>query len=186
MGKRPMPDMTDLHRSLGELNTEYDSREASPTDHGTLEMIVVRPRDDKRETPQSVELTSDGGVDGDHWAGGKYRDFADTQVTLMNSTVLDVVSGDRNRWALAGDNLVVDLDLSLSNLPAGQRPSIGSTVLEITETPHEGCAKFARRFGAEGLRFVNLGRGRDLRFRGVYARVVEAGSVSVGDVIQKV
>ncbi len=58
--------------------------------------------------------------------------------------------------------------------------------MEITATPHTGCAKFADRFGKEGLRFVNVGEGREGRFRGAYARVVEGGVFAVGDVVTKV
>ena len=74
----------------------------------------------------------------------------------------------------------MDLDLSPTNLPNGQRLTIGSVVVEITVRPDTGCTKFSSRFGADGLRFINLGRRRDLRFRGICARVIEAGEVSVG------
>lgn len=33
--------------------------------------------------------------------------------------------------------------------------------------------------------FVNLGPGKDLRLRGIYARVVESGSIAVGDRIRR-
>lgn len=58
-------------------------------------------------------------------------------------------------------------------------------ILEITEVPHAGCSKFSQRFGADALRFVNLGQGKELRLRGVYARVVQPGTIAVGDHLNK-
>jgi hypothetical protein len=88
--------------------------------------------------------------------------------------------------ALAGDNLVVDLDLGSENLPAGQRLYIGDAVLEITDAPHTGCAKFVARFGPDATRFINAAERRALRLRGRYARIVQAGTVRVGDKVDKV
>jgi len=59
-----------------------------------------------------------------------------------------------DRWALAGDQLYVDLDLSVEHLPPGARLSIGDAVLEVSEKPHTGCAKFSARFGVDALRLV--------------------------------
>ena len=56
----------------------------------------------------------------------------------------------------------------------------------ISETPHTGCAKFSGRFGSDALRWINSPLGRDLRLRGVNARVVRGGVVRVGDLIQTV
>jgi MOSC domain-containing protein YiiM len=117
---------------------------------------------------------------------GKYREYPDIQIAIMNSRVLDLVSGGRERWSLAGDNIIADLDLSQANLVPGQKLEVGTAVLEITDEAHEGCKKFASRFGADALRFVNLGRAKELRLRGIYARVVQPGTISVGDVIKKV
>ena len=47
---------------------------------------------------------------------------------------------------LAGDQLYVDLDLSLGNLPAGSLLAVGQAVLRVSEAPHLGCAKFVERF----------------------------------------
>jgi MOSC domain-containing protein YiiM len=86
---------------------------------------------------------------------------------------------------LAGDQLYVDLDLSPVNLPPGTRLALGSAVIEVTDQPHLGCAKFAARFGEEALRFVNSRVGRGLRLRGLNARVVVSGTVRAGDAIRK-
>ena len=62
----------------------------------------------------------------------------------MSVRAVEAVAGDRERWPLAGDQLYVDLDLSVDNLPAGTRLAIGEAVLEVTEEPHTGCDKFTR------------------------------------------
>ena len=86
---------------------------------------------------------------------------------------------------LAGDQLYADLDLSPANLPPGARLAVGSAVLEVTDQPHLGCAKFAARFGQDALRFVNSRVGRELRLRGLNARVVVTGTIRTGDAILK-
>jgi MOSC domain-containing protein YiiM len=86
-------------------------------------------------------------------------------------------------WALAGDQLYVDFDLSFDNLPAGTRLAVGGAVIEVTDKPHTGCAKFRDRFGTEAVRFVNAHQ--DLRLRGMNARVVVPGTVRRGDDVRK-
>jgi MOSC domain-containing protein YiiM len=82
---------------------------------------------------------------------------------------------------LAGDQLYVDLDISVNNLPAGSLLAVGEAMLEVSEDPHLGCAKFLERFGAEAMRFVNSRIGRQLRLRGMNTRIVVPGTVRLGD-----
>ena len=77
------------------------------------------------------------------------------QLNLMNARVVALVSQDKSRWHLAGDQLYVDLDLSEANLPAGTQLAIGSAVIEVTNEPHTGCSKFVERFGVDAMEFVN-------------------------------
>lgn len=184
MNDVPRLSEADLTAALAELS-------ASPKDAGRLEVIVVRPDRDLRELPVMAVLTAEGGIPGDRWMRHCTRRLADgalnpdTQLTLMNTRFLAPLAGPRERWPLAGDNLLVDLDLSEANLPVGQRLRIGGAVIEVTAEPHTGCAKFSRRFGEEALRFVNQPLGRSLRLRGLNARVITDGWVRVGDPITK-
>jgi MOSC domain-containing protein YiiM len=92
-----------------------------------------------------------------------------------------LLSDDPHDQAWAGDQLYVDLDLSVENLPAGTRLAIGDAVVEITAPPHTGCAIFVRHFGEEAMRFVNSRTGRAMRLRGANGRVVTGGAVRTGD-----
>ncbi len=161
---------------------------AAPGDAGPIEMIVRRPGVEQRDVVESAELSLDYGLVGDNWierVGKDGEPNRSAQVTLMNARVADAVAVTRNRWQLAGDQIYVDMDISHENLPAGSRIQVGNAVLEISEAPHTGCAKFSSRFGKEALRFANVGIGKDHRFRGVNAFIVEPGIFRVGDKITK-
>jgi MOSC domain-containing protein YiiM len=176
---------------LTRLEAALDEIRGAPADHGTVELIVRRPAEDQREVLEEAWLDVDDGLEGDTWrARGSSRTpdggpNPEAQLTLMNARMAAAVAGDRERWALAGDQLYVDLDLSLANLPPGSRVQVGSAVIEFSEAPHTGCAKFSARFGNDAQRFANSPIGRDLRLRGANCRVVVAGRVRRGDPISK-
>ena len=178
-----------MHLSTEELTRSLPQILEAPPDQGRIEMIVVRPGEDQREVVQSAKLDPDLGVVGDNWhdrAGDRDPDqYVLSQVTFMSSRVVEAIAGSRDRWPLAGDQIYVDMDLSVDNLPPGTRLQVGEAELEVTAIPHTGCKKFATRYGPEALRFVNVGEGRDRRFRGMYAKVVQAGPFQVGDRVEK-
>ena len=104
---------------------------------------------------------------------------------MIGSRVARLLSGGPEHWQLFGDQICLDLDLSEGNLPVGQTLRLGQAVLVVTAELHLGCGKFAQRFGAEALKFVNRKDLRHLRLRGVYARILESGAVEVGDSAQR-
>ncbi len=173
------------------LNAGLDEIAAAPADNSPLVMLVVRPDVDQRELPDSAELQPGVGLVGDNYASrGSSRTpdglaHPEAEITIMNIRVLDLLTnGDRSQWPLAGDQLLVDLDLSFENMPTGTRLQIGSAEVEITAKPHTGCGKFARRFGTDASKWVN--QHADKRLRGVNARVATAGSCSIGDTVAKI
>jgi len=177
-------DATALEAGLGHILE-------SPRDLGTVELIIRRPGVDQREEVDQAELDLSFGLVGDNWSSRETITTPDgspnpeTQVTIMNARVIALVAQDRSRWSLAGDQFYVDLDLSAENLPPGSRLQLGTAVVEVSEVPHRGCAKFSGRLGADALRFVNTGEGRDHSFRGINTFVVVPGVVRRGDQIQK-
>ncbi len=177
------------HLTRQELEAGLDHIRASPSDEGRLEMLVRRPRTDEREVLDVAVLDLEAGLVGDSWRDNKYglepSEHRETQITLMNSRTAALIAQTRERWPLAGDQMFIDLDLCDDNLPPGTRLQLGDAVIEVTASPHTGCQKFSARFGADATRFVNSKLGRELNLRGVNAKVLQAGSVRVGDIAKK-
>jgi len=174
-----------------ESGREFTAAPAAAVGEGArVELIVVRPAPGERALLELARVDPLVGVEGDGWATRGSSSTPDgrsdpaCQVTLMSIRVLEAIEPDRSRWPLAGDQLLVDLDLSVDHLPAGTRLAIGSAVLEISGAPHTGCAQFSARFGSDALRWTNTPEGRAQRRRGANARVVQAGTVRTGDAIR--
>jgi hypothetical protein len=163
----------------------------APTSVGVVELIVRRPAVGEREILDVAELNLIEGVAGDTWNQrfSKRTDdgspHPDMQLNVIGARVTRLLAADETARALAGDQLHVDLDLSGANLPAGTQLALGSAIIEVTDQPHTGCAKFTERFGIDAHRWVNSPEGRELNLRGINARVVQAGTVARGDVIRK-
>jgi MOSC domain-containing protein YiiM len=123
-------------------------------------------------------LTPEEGVPGDEWNRRNPR-HPEAQLTVMRRDVAELV-GNGQPLTTSGDNLIIELDVSAANLPVGTRLRVGEAVVEVTPKPHNGCQKFARRFGEDGVRFVQAAATRHLNLRGIYWRVVQAGEAGVG------
>lgn len=180
------------HLSTTELEAGMEHIREAPKDNGSLKMIVRRPRDEEREMIEQGELHLSEGLVGDNWKlrGSKHTADgsadAEAQITLMNARAIGLVAKERERWALAGDQLYVDLDLSDENLPPGTRLAIGSAILEVSAKPHTGCRKFSDRFGVDAMKFVNSPEGKRLHLRGINTKIIQAGIIRVGDVVRKI
>lgn len=177
--------------STGQLEAGLELVRQSPKDAGVLKLIVRRPREGHREVVDDGQLDVVQGLLGDDWKTRGCRltpdgsADPDAQVTIMNARAASLVAGKLARWPLAGDQLYVDIDLSQDNLPPGTRLAIGSCVVEVTAQPHTGCKLFAQRFGTDAVKFVNSPAGKQLRLRGLNAKVVQTGPVRVGDIVKK-
>jgi MOSC domain-containing protein YiiM len=174
------------HLEMPALEAALDVIRSSPKDAGRVELIVRRPAVDQREVLSEAVLDRDDGLVGDSWrARGSGSPHPDRQLTLMNSRVVSLLAGTSDRWELAGDQLFVDLDLGVENLPPGTMLEIGTAVIEVTAEPHRGCKKFAARYGTDAFKFVNSDVGRELNLRGINTKVVVSGVVRPSDVIRK-
>ena len=131
------------HLSTAELERGLPDVLASPRDDGAAGGDCCPPRDQRAPRAHHRQRLARGGIDGDRWASEPSPDPAG-QVSLMNARFLRQIAGHDDAVALAGDNLIVDLDLSEENLPPGSRLAIGeSVVVEINGEPHTGCGKIS-------------------------------------------
>ncbi len=179
------------HLTMEELEAGLPEICGSPKDKGALKLIVRRPRAGEREVLAEGALDTAEGLVGDNWktrgssrAPGRAAD-PDSQLTIMKSRVIALLARAEDRWQLAGDQLFIDLDLSEENLPPGTRLALGSAVIEVTAKPHVGCKKLVDYFGPAAMKFLNLPARRQLRLRGVNARVIRPGKVRAGDTARK-
>ncbi len=179
------------HLDIAELEANLDNIRNAPKNQTVLDMIVSRPEEDGREIMTLADLDIEVGLVGDTWQdrpsarSGDGKAHPDMQITIMNSRVAQLVSQDKTRWPLAGDQLFADIDLSAANMPPGTRISIGSAILEATDQPHTGCKKFAARFGVDALKFISSPVGKELQLRGINCKVVQNGEIKPGDSVKK-
>ena len=175
------------YQTLESLEAGLEHIRRSPKDRGRLELIVRRPASEQREVIEAGQLDLAQGLIGDNWLARGSNHTPDgtaepgRQLTMMNTRLIALLAGEKENWQLAGDQLFIDLDISIENLPPGARLAIGEAVIEISDQPHTGCAKFSERFGSDALKFVNSRVGRELRLRGVNTKIVQPGLIRLGD-----
>jgi hypothetical protein len=185
------------YRTSDQLAAGLDALLEAPRDVGRVHLVARRPLPGERELLDEGHLDTVGGLAGDSWlsratsraiAAGRHLD---AQINVMSARMVGLLADDPHEQAYAGDQLFLDLDISVANLPTGSRlafgePGAGGGVIEVSAKPHNGCAKFTARFGPEAMLFVNSATGKELRLRGFNARVVETGTVRPGDVVRVV
>ncbi len=185
------------YRTTAQLTEGLDHVRAAPTDAGVVRLVVRRPTAGEREILDEGQLDLAHGVVGDDWLPrARSRAIADgrhlaSQVNVMSARMVALLADSAEEQAYAGDQLYLDLDISVANLPTGSRlefgePGAGGPVLEVSAKPHSGCAKFVARYGEDAASFVNNETGKALRLRGFNARIVEPGPVRPGDAVRVV
>ena len=168
--------------ALDHLERSFAALPGAPADRGRLALLVRRWEGGLRETPERIHLSPDAGLPGDAW-GRQKEPRPEAQITVMQIDVAELIANGQP-LTLFGDNLFLDLDLSVSNLPTGSRVHVGGATLEVSPKPHNGCRKFHARFGADALRFVSKPDLRHRNLRGIYMRVVQPGEAAPGDPVE--
>ncbi len=178
------------HRTTAELAAFLPVLDAAPRDVGIVEAVVRRPAVGEREVLEVGHLDVADGLVGDTWSSRGSRrtpdgsPHPDMQLNVMSHRLVEFLAQDPVREQLAGDQLLLDLDLSHGNLPAWSELHIGGpdgAVIVVTDQPHNGCGKFIARYGSDAMAFVNGPEGKPRRLRGLCAKVLRSGPVRPGD-----
>lgn len=178
----PYQSYSHLHNELLSSPVPEDAR-----DKGIVSLIVQRPDVNERVIVKSAFLSIQDGMEGSGWVKREDRGFID-QICVMGTKAIRVITGceDKEKWAHAGDQMFFEWDLEKQFLKADDKIQVGKDViLQVTSKPHNGCGKFAARYGADALKVVNEKEGRERRLRGIYFKVVKEGVVNEGDEIVK-
>jgi MOSC domain-containing protein YiiM len=165
-------------RSLDDLRQGLEAFPRERQDMGRVFFLMRRGENGRRESLKEALLEPAMGVPGDAWGRDAHR-RQDMQIAVMQRNVVELIANGQP-LALFGDCLMLELDLSTDNLPAGSQLWVGDALLEVTAMPHNGCQKFRSRFGQDALRFVSMRELRHRNLRGIYMRVLKAGIVKVG------
>jgi hypothetical protein len=179
----------DNHVTFDKLQEGLAEISQAPKNHGNIELLVIRPVQYERKVVNEITMHPITGCEGDIWHSKKTSSTPDgkpnpeRQVTLINSRVLALLEGAKDTWPKAGDQVYVDMDLSKENLPAGTDLSLGSAIIRVSAQPHNGCKKFAERYGIDATRFVNSSLGKAKSLRGINCYIVKEGIVKMGDTV---
>lgn len=166
------------HLSLRALETAWAQFPADDPEQGRLELICQRQPDGSRTTPDEGFLDQEQGLLGDGWYRRPPRN-PEAQLAVMHHAVAQLLANGQP-ITHSGDNLYVQLDISAANLPTGTRLQVGEAEVRVSPMPHNGCAKFHDRFGADALRFVQASATRHCNLRGIYWMVSRSGRVWQG------
>jgi hypothetical protein len=185
------PSVAAFHATADRLEAGLAAIRESPREEGVLELIVRRTGVGQREILEQARLDVSEGLVGDAWlTRGSARTpdgsaHPDMQLNVMSSRVAALLAPDRAGWAMSGDQLYIDLDLGVSNLSPGTLLEIGPAIIAVTDQQHTSCKAFVGRYGVAAAAFVHSNTGRELRLRGINARVVRSGDVKIGDAVRK-
>jgi hypothetical protein len=169
------------HLDRAALRAALAALPPAPRDVGRVDLLVARGPNGERGMPGEVLLTAERGMPGDRWYGnGTYGD--DYQLATTRTDFARLVAHGQP-LELHGDNLFLTLDVSSDNLPVGSLLEIGQALLRVTPVAHNGCKKWAQRFGLAPMQLNMTHELRGLRLRGLYLKVVRDGRVAVGDTV---
>ena len=175
--------------SIADLDELWSTVPASSGDRGRVAQVCVRPDIDQRFFPEVLELCPRHGAIGDRWERRTWMHLPDgspdprVQVAIANERVLRFLQKLTGCTHHPGDTLIVDLELSAHLVPIGARLRVGTAIIEVSDVENDACSKFAAHYGAEIVAWIRTPANRPKRLRGLFARVIEAGTVRNGDEI---
>ncbi len=182
---------TPEHATIAECEAALDHILAAPSSGATIGQLCFRPDYGLRTFPDALDMTVDHGITGERWTKMPWLTLPSgkpdprIQVSILSQRVMDLCWRDHINTVHPGDPIVVDMNLSAANLPVGTRLSAGSAILEVSDKFNSGCIKWRNRYGDDSLRWINKRENRDFRLRGILCKIVQDGTVKVGDQLIK-
>ncbi|MEP2532553.1 hypothetical protein [Shimia sp.] len=165
---------------------------AAPKDGAAIDFLCLRPARNERRFVDQISLTCDRGIPGERWLDAPWLRTTDgaphpgIQVSILSQRVLDLVWTDRQKTEHPGDTFVVDMDLSLTNLPTGQLLQVGTAILMVSDVFNDGCVKWKVRYGAAAKDWITAPGHPELRLRGILCSIEQGGVIRTGDVLRKI
>lgn len=96
------------------------------------------------------------------------------------------IAGLKANRPLAPDNLILEMNVSPTNLLPGNGLSLGTTEPEESAVPLNRCRKLIDRCGRGTYPFLKTGPGKVLRLRCNHWRVAWNGRVDVGQTVRNI
>jgi hypothetical protein len=183
---------TSKHATVAECDAALDHILAAPNNGATIGQLCFRPDFGLRTFPDALDMTVDQGIIGERWAKRPWLTLPNgepdprIQVSIFSKRVMDLCWRDPANTVHPGDPIIVDMNLSVANLPTGTRLQAGSAILEVSDKFNTACIKWRDRYGDDSLRWINRRDNRDFRLRGILCKIVRDGTVKVGDQLVKI
>ncbi len=180
------------HVSRQECENALEHIATAPLNGAVMDQLCFRSDYGKRAFPETLELTVEQGIIGERWKHSPWLKLPDgrpdprIQVSILSQRVMDLCWCDRENTLHPGDPIVVDMNLSMENLPVGTRLSAGTAVIEVSDKFNTACVKWRDKYGEDSLRWINAPENRPLRLRGALCRIVQDGVIRAGDKLLKI
>ena len=152
------------------MNTEKMTNKPS---EGTVLAVCISTLKGEQKTPQdTITLLPEHGIDGDAHAGAWHR-----QISLLSKSSVDTLQAKVDislRAGIFAENILLD-GINVKDLPIGTKLSVGTARLEVTQIGKECHADCIIRQKAGDCVMPR---------EGVFARVLNGGSVRAGDTVR--
>ncbi|MEN8661342.1 MAG: MOSC domain-containing protein [Lentimonas sp.] len=160
----------------------------APIEKGQVDFLINRPSEGVHTQVDELYFDVEKGIIGDRWSETAWLKLLDgrsdprVQVSLTNTSVIRCFTGESGEGVFrCGDNVYTNLNLSERALPIGAHLQIGEAVIEVSDVLNDACGKFSQRFGKEAFACVRSEENASLRLRGLFAKIVQSGSVRIDD-----
>ena len=165
---------------------------AAPKDRAAIDMLCLRPGYNQRRFVDQIEVTQADGIPGERWSTAPWLRLENgdphpgIQVSILQARVLDLIWRERDTVTYPGDTFVVDMDLSLDNLPTGQLLRVGGALLRVSDVFNTACVKWKARYGSAAKDWITAPGHPELRLRGILCSVEQDGQITNGDLLTKI